>query len=183
VQPWQTLARETVYRSPSGKWLEVEAHTVELPNGEIIEHWEWVKTPEYVNIVAETEDGRFLCFRQTKYAAQGVVLGIPGGYIEPDEDPLLAAQRELREETGYHAAEWIALGEYVVDGNRGNGRAHFFLARKARWEQPVDADDLEEQELILLNRARLTEALLQGEHKVLPWAAAVAIALVKLAQL
>ena len=81
----------------------------------------WLDTPDFINVVLETEDGCFVCFKQTKYAADGPTLGVVGGYIEPGEEPLAAAQREVLEETGYVAAEWHALGSFAVDGNRGAG--------------------------------------------------------------
>jgi ADP-ribose pyrophosphatase len=84
--------------------LSVEAHTVELPDGRVIEDWPWVVTPDFVNVVAVTEAGEFLLFRQTKYSIPGLTLATVGGYLEPGEEPLAAAQRELREETGYAAA-------------------------------------------------------------------------------
>jgi ADP-ribose pyrophosphatase len=174
MQLWKTLDRRSVLQN--GRWLTVEHHTVQLPDGRIIDEWSWLITPDYINVVAETEDGRFVCFRQTKYAA-GHTLGIVGGYLEPGEEPLAAARRELLEESGYSAADWESLGDYVVDGNRGNGRAYLFLARGARYVQSIPSDDLEEQELLLLSRQELAEALAAGEFKVLPWAAAVALAL------
>ena len=180
MQPWQTLARRSVLQAGDGRFLSVEYHTVQLPNGRVIEEWPWLVTPSFVNVVAESEDGRFLCFRQSKYAAEGITLAIPGGYLEAGEEPLPAIQRELREETGYAADQWTFLGRYAVDGNRGNGFAHLFLARGARYEQPINADDLEEQELLLLTRAELEGALAAGEFKVLPWVANVAMALMRL---
>lgn len=180
MQPWQTLARRRVLQAGDGRFLSVEYHTVQLPDGRIIEEWPWIDTPSFVNVVAETEDERILCFRQGKYAVDGITWAIPGGYLEPDEEPLAAIQRELREETGYAAHEWTFLGRYAVDGNRGNGHAHLYLARGAHYVQPIDADDLEEQELVLLTRAELAAALAAGEFKVLPWAANVALALLQL---
>ena len=177
MQNWQTQARQTVLQAGNGRFLKVEYHTVELPDGQVIEEWPWLITPDFVNVVAETTAGEYVCFRQTKYAVEGVSLAVTGGYLEPGEDPLAAAQRELLEETGYVASEWIDLGKYAVDGNRGAGTAHLFLARGAEWRQPIDADDLEEQELLLLTRAEMRAALLRGEFKVLPWATAVALAL------
>ena len=94
--------------------------------------------------------------------------------------PAESAARELLEETGYVASEWIALGRYAVDGNRGAGRAFLFLARRARWQQPIDADDLEEQALILMSRGELAAALHEGAFKVLPWTTAVALTLCRL---
>ena len=97
-----------------------------------------------------------------------------------DHLPLEAARREVLEETGYAAPEWIALGAYAVDGNRGCGRAHLFLARDARPVRAIAADDLEEQEMLLLTRQEITDALRDGAFKVLPWSAAVAMALLRL---
>jgi ADP-ribose pyrophosphatase len=182
MQPWQTLARRPMLQAGDGRFLRVEYHTVQLPNGRVIEDWPWLDTPSFVNVVAETENGRFLCFRQSKYAAEGISLAIPGGYLEPEEEPLAAIQRELREETGYEAETWAFLGRFAVDGNRGNGYAHLFLARGARYVQPIDADDLEEQELLLLTRAEVETALVAGEFKVLPWTANVALALARLGE-
>lgn len=177
MQNWRTQGRKTVLQPGNGRFLTVEYHTVELPDGQVIEDWPWLITPDFVNVVAETATGEYICFRQTKYAVNGVSLAVTGGYLEPGEEPLLAAQRELLEETGYAAPHWIPLGQYAVDGNRGAGRAHLFLARGAEWRQPIDADDLEEQEMLLLTREELAEALHCGEFKVLPWATAVALAL------
>jgi ADP-ribose pyrophosphatase len=180
MQQWETLERQTVWRSVDGRYVIVETHTVQLPDGTVIEQWPWLAMPDYVNIVVETVDGRFVCFRQTKYAAGDVTFGVPGGYIEPGEDPFAAAQRELLEETGYSSPEWHFLGRYVIDGNRGAGHAHLYLARQAVWEQPIDADDLEEQEVHLLSREEMARALWNGEFRILPWAMAVSMALLKL---
>lgn len=177
MQNWLTRSRQTVLQAGAGRFLKVEYHTVQLPDGQVIEEWPWLITPDFVNVVAETASGEYICFRQTKYAVSGVSLAVTGGYLEPGEEPLLAAQRELLEETGYSAPDWIDLGRYAVDGNRGAGTAHLFLARGAEWRQPIHADDLEEQEMLLLTREEMREALLQGEFKVLPWATAVALAL------
>jgi len=177
MQPWKTVSRQTIL--DCGKFLVVEQHQIELPNGQIIPDWAWVITPDYINVVAMTESGQFICFRQTKYAVAEAVMAISGGYIEPGEEPLAAAQRELLEETGYEAPQWTSLGVYAVDGNRGAGQAHLFLASGARPVAQPNADDLEEQELILLSRTEVTEALLAGEFKVLPWAAAMSLALLR----
>jgi ADP-ribose pyrophosphatase len=175
MKPWKTKTRHTILEQRP--WLVVENHVVELPDGRLIPDWPWIITPDYVNVVAVTEDERFLCFRQVKYGIEGTTLGIVGGFVEEGEDPFEAARRELREETGYESTDWIPLGSYRVDPNRGVAMGHLYLARQARYVTPRNADDLEEQELILLPRAELESALVAGEFKVLAWAACIAIAL------
>lgn len=175
MQPWKTLSRRVILDEKP--WLVVEHHQVELPDGRMIPNWHWVITPDYVNVIAVTEAGEFLCFRQVKYAIEGPTLGIIGGYINSGEDPLAAAQRELREETGYEAPNWTELGHYRVDPNRGIAMGHLYLAQGAHWAGPGMVDDLEEQKLLLLSQAEIEAALEAGEIKVLAWAAAVAFAL------
>jgi len=172
MQTWKTLSRRTIM--DHGKFLRVEEHAVALPDGRVIPDWPWLILPDYVNIMAVTEKGEFLCFRQTKYAVEGTSLAPVGGYLEAGEEPLAAAQRELLEETGYEAPEWTDLGHYVVDGNRGAGTAYLFLARGARPVSTPHADDLEEQELLRLSRRELEAALAAGEFKLLSWMAVVA---------
>lgn len=178
---WKTLKRRHVL--DRGRFLQVEDHTVQLPDGRVIEPWPWLDMPSYTNTVVETADGLFLFFRQTKYAVPTVTLAPVGGYLEPGEDPLAGAQRELLEETGHAAPEWHALGQFACDGNRGGGVAHLFLARGATFVTARNADDLEEQELIRLTRAETAAALAANEFKVLGWAANVALALLALARL
>ena len=178
MRPWRTRSRRTVFES--GPWLSVESHVVELPNGDVIDDWPWIVGREFVNVLAVTEGGAFLVFRQTKYAVDGTSLAPVGGYVEDDEEPLAAARRELLEETGYEAPDWTPLGRYVVDGNRGGGFGHLLLARGARKVAEPDADDLEEQELLSLSRGEVETALLAGEFKVMSWATVVALALVAL---
>ena len=175
MQPWKTVSRRTILNH--SRFLVVEEHTIELPDGRVISDWPWIISPDYIIVLAVTEDGEFLCFRQTKYGVDGTSLAPVGGYLEPGEDPLTAAQRELLEETGYEAPDWINLGQYRVGGNHGAGMAYLFLARGARRVAEINSDDLEEQELFPLTRSEIEAALAAGEFKVLAWTTAVALAL------
>lgn len=172
---WHTLACKVLLTFP--RFLRVESHTVQTPTGQIIEEWSWVETPDYINVAIVTAEGQWLCFRQTKYGYEGLSLAPVGGYMEAGETPLAAAQREVLEETGYQAEQWIPLGSYRVDANRGAGTAHLFLATGAVKVTDPTADDLEPQELLLLSREEVEQAVANGEFKVLAWAAVMSLAL------
>jgi ADP-ribose pyrophosphatase len=175
MKQWKTRSRRVVLEQRP--WLVVEQHSVELPDGRVIPDWPWVITPDYVNVVVRMEDGKFLCFRQMKYGLETPSLALVGGYLEEGEEPLAAGKRELREETGCEAPEWIDLGHYRVDPNRGIAFGNLYLACQARRVCKPIVDDLEELEMVMLSRSELEQALAKGEFKVMAWAAAVAFAL------
>ena len=174
MKPWKTLTRRTLIQN---RRLTVESHAVELPDGRQINDWQWVIVPDYVNVMVLTPEHEFLCFRQTKYAVDGTSLAPVGGVIDEGESPLEAARRELREEMGYQSDEWISLGKYATDANRGVGVGYLFLALEATYIGRTTSDELEEQELVRFSESGLRKALLAGEFKVMSWAANVGLAL------
>ncbi len=172
---WKRLARSEVLNR--GKYLQVENHILELPDGKIIENWPWVITPDVVNVLAKTKQGQYLCFRERKYAVGEISLSIVGGMVEDGEDPREAAKRELLEETGYRAERWIHHGRFILDANRGVGHVDLFTALDAVKVSEPTGDDLEKQELLQLSRGNLERALLAGEFQTLPWTSCIAMSL------
>ncbi len=69
-----------------------------------------LECPDWVNVVAITADGQVVLVRQYRHGIDAVELEIPAGLVEPGEEPLAAAQRELAEETGYTGGRWTLLG-------------------------------------------------------------------------
>jgi len=174
IRPWRTLSRRVLLERPP--WLVVGEERVELPNGEIIESFSFIDSRDFAISVAITGDDRIVVVRSYKHGVRDVALSFPAGYVEDGEDPLAAAKRELREESGYEADSWLALGRYVVDGNYGNGRMHAFLARGARRVTEPASGDHEEQELLLVPFAEAVDALRQGEIHQLSTAGALGLA-------
>jgi len=172
---WETVSRKTILNY--NKFLTVESHTVKLPDGRIIPDWAWLIIPSAAIVLAVTDDQKFLCFRQTKYAVEGTSLAPVGGMLEPDEAPIDAAKRELLEETGYEAPDWVNLGSHILDPNRGIATMHLFLALNAKQVAKPNSDDLEDQELLFLSRKEIENALKAGEFKILAWSAVVAMSL------
>jgi ADP-ribose pyrophosphatase len=178
MRQWKTLKKETIL--DHSKFLKVEKHTIELPDGKIIRDWPWVVSPDYVLVLPLTDRKTLLLFRQTKYAVEETSLAPVGGYLEPGEDALVAAKRELREEMGCEASEWIPLGSYPNNGNHGGGHGHLFLAIHAQKLGEPIIDDLEEMEFVELTIEELEEKLLQGEVKVMGWVAMIAMGIIYL---
>jgi ADP-ribose pyrophosphatase len=175
LRPWKTLSKKVIL--DHGRFLRVETHEVQLPDGAVIPDWAWIIIPSAAIVLAVTTDQKFLCFRQTKYAIDGVALAPVGGMLEPGEEPLDAAKRELLEEMGYTSTNWVDLGSHIVDPNRGVATMHLFIALDAQQEAEPKSDDLEDQELTLLSKTELETALRAGEFKVLAWSAVVALSL------
>jgi ADP-ribose pyrophosphatase len=88
-----------------------------------------LEVPDWVNVIALTPDEQVVLIRQWRFGAQEVSLEIPGGMIDPGESPAVAAVRELREETGYEAAEWLDLGSIQPNPALFTNRCHTLLAR------------------------------------------------------
>ncbi len=93
-----------------GKLLHAWRDTVKLPDGGTATR-EYVKHPGAVVIVPLLDDGRVLLERQYRYPVQQVMIEFPAGKIDPGEDRLVCARRELFEETGYTAREWAHAGQ------------------------------------------------------------------------
>lgn len=173
MKPWKVLERTPVYQADP--WLTVERQKVELPDGRVIADYHRITFPDCAGVVARVPDGRIMVQRQYRHGPGRVCLTLPGGAMNPGESPMQAAQRELREETGYEAHDWKPLGSFTLNANYGGGLMHIFSAAHARRTLQPDNDDLEESELLLLTPAELHAALDRGEVAVL--AAAVAILL------
>jgi ADP-ribose pyrophosphatase len=175
TQQWETLQRRELFNAPP--WMRLAVEDVRLPSGRVLRDFYSIELPEFAVIVAQTASGDIVTEYQYKHGVGRMSLTLPAGLLDDGEDPLACAQRELLEETGYVADEWHSLGQFVVDGNRGCGRAHVFVACDARQvAQPV-LDEAEPLQVRLMSPAALLQAVLNGEVVVLATVAAAMLAL------
>lgn len=164
MKPWKRLARRTVYESRP--WLTVHVDTLELPDGKVVEEFHTLELAPYVLILAETAAGDLVMMHQYRQGVGGACLSLPGGMIDDGETPEQAARRELLEETGYAATDWRHVQSFVSMANMHGCTGHLFHATGAVPVAAADSGDLEEAEVLTLDRASVRAAIGEGRLAV-----------------
>jgi ADP-ribose pyrophosphatase len=104
-QPWEVLSSQYLSRKP---WLTLRQDRVRLPNGSLIEEYNVLEYPDWVNIVAITTEGRIVLVRQYRHGLRAVHHELPAGVCETtDVDPEQTARRELRDLTHTYLARGV----------------------------------------------------------------------------
>lgn len=137
-----------------GDFIQVHKDSVRLPD-KTTSTREYIKHPGAVAILALLDNGNLVMERQYRYPPQREFIELPAGKIDHGEDILVTAQRELLEETGYVAREWIHLTTAWPCIGYADERMEYFLARGLTLQQRK----LDEGEFLEVFELSLSDAI------------------------
>ncbi len=157
---WKVLSSEYLIRRP---WLTARRDVAQLPDGRINHEYYVLEYPDWVNIIAITEEGEVILERQYRHGLGNTCYELPCGVIEAGETPLQAAQRELLEETGFAGGEWRHLMDLSPNPATSNNMAHSFVATGVRRVAGQSLDSTEDISVHLVSQDFVKELLLGNQ--------------------
>ncbi len=164
LKPWKVRSSRYVYP-------RFRLDDVELPNGHSLEAIAF-EFRAWANILALTKNNEAVLIRQYRHGVRDVLWEIPGGVVEDGENPLEGVKRELLEETGYTASEFISVGQMYPNPALQTNTMYGFLALNA---EKVSTQSLDAGEDIEVHLVPLDELVVMAKRGDFPHALQVAV--------
>lgn len=166
LRPWRTLSEEKLLSCLP--WFSVKKQCVQLPNGQIVLDYHHIEMPNTTQVIVTDDKDRALFLRQFKQGVEKVCLTLPGGAVNENEDPRVAARRELLEETGIEANQWQQIATHANHGSYGCGRETIFIASgDLKIVSEPQSGDLEEMEQVWVSRADVQKMVDDGRVEIM----------------
>lgn len=145
MQKWKLLESKYIIQRP---WATLRVDKLELPNGNIKDEYYVLEYPTWVNMVAITEDGNVLFVKQYRHGADQIMVELPAGVVEDDEETEVAARRELLEETGYAFDKIEYICELFANPATSGNLTYTYLLTGGKKVQEQDLDSSEDIEVV-----------------------------------
>lgn len=160
IQPWETGEPERLLETRVFDVYRREARSRQDPTlcGEFV----YLDVPDWVNVVAVTASDELVLIEQYRHGLDEVVLEIPGGIIDPGEDPIAAGRRELVEETGFRAGEGELIGCTTPNPAVQNNRLWTVLFERVDARVAAEPDEHEEIGVRMVPLERLRDLIQEG---------------------
>ncbi|MEG2573609.1 MAG: NUDIX hydrolase [Bacteroides sp.] len=160
---WKVLSSEYLHREP---WLTVRRERTELPNGNQVPAFYVLEYPNWVNTIAITKAGEFVLIRQYRHGLGRVDWELCAGVCEKeDASPLISAQRELLEETGYGNGDWTEYMQISANPSTQSNMTYCFLAINVEKVSEQHLEATEDISVHLLSKTEVKELLQKDEMK------------------
>lgn len=157
---WKVLDSEYALRRP---WLTARKDRVQLPNG-VINEEQWVlEYPDWVNVIAITDDGDVVMEYQYRHGLQQYGYELCAGVVENGEAPLDAAKRELYEETGFGGGVWEEYMVISANPSTTTNLTHCFVAKGVKRVSTQHLEATEDIEVVMSTPEEVKQMLLRGD--------------------
>lgn len=157
---WEVISSTYVAQRP---WHTVRKEHVRLANGREAPEFYVLEYPDWVNVIAVTENNDMVLIRQYRHGLERTDFELCAGVIEEGEVPVEAAKRELLEETGYGEGEWELLCRIAPNPSSQNNYAHCFLATGVKHIQDQNLDGAEDISVHIFSQKEVLEMIKNGD--------------------
>lgn len=162
-EKWKVLSSKYLFQKP---WATIRVDHVKLVNGTEIPDYYVYEYPNWVNVLATTEDDKVIIIQQYRHGLGESIYEIPAGVCDDtDKNPLESAQRELFEETGYGGGEWELLMTVSPNPGTNTNLCYCFFAKNVVRVSSQHLEPTEDIELSLMTVNEVKQLLLNDEFK------------------
>ncbi|HQG58130.1 MAG TPA: NUDIX hydrolase [Candidatus Dojkabacteria bacterium] len=169
MNKWKLVNSKPVFES---KWLTLKNNSYDIGNGDIRQDYYHIDRPDYVLIIAEDKDGKIAVVRQYRRGVDEILFELPAGWIDEGETPVQAAERELKEETGF-LGKGILLGKLTPQPGFMSMRANVVLVKIENEFIAKNPSDDEIIERHVFDISKIKDMITNGEIKDMGFVSAV----------
>jgi 8-oxo-dGTP pyrophosphatase MutT (NUDIX family) len=157
---WKTIETNNILKAHVFRYLQVKR---ESPTTNQVGEFDIVQCSNWVNVMAITPEKKIILIKQFRHGTNNYTIEIPGGAVNHNEDPLIGAQRELEEETGYTSTNWKLLGKVDVNPAFMTNACVTYLALDAVKTKEQNLDPFEEIDVFLQDLKDIPGMVASGE--------------------
>lgn len=147
------------------RWLTVRKDHVKMPSGAEMDDYYVLEYPDWINVIAITDEEKFIIERQYRHGTQSVDYELCAGTVENGERPIEAAKRELLEETGYEGGEWSLYCESYPNPAAMTTTNYSFLAKGVHFSGKRHLERTEDIDINLMSFEEVKELVVNGGIK------------------
>ena len=156
---WKTLKSSYSFICP---WLRLRKDHVKLPSNFEMDDFYVVESNDWVNVIAITDEGYFIIEEQYRHGIGRVCFELPAGNVSEGEDPLDAAKRELKEETGFDGGKWSLFCTSAPIASCMNNYCYTFLAEGVKKVANPHLESSEEIRVHFKSQSEIKDLLMNG---------------------